>query len=77
MHDIKREIRGSCPSVITDGTRPFRCYWTKFQSNYLEVIVDAHFRIRPIGDAYFENQQRALLAIDRAVRGNELMYYGT
>jgi small-conductance mechanosensitive channel len=74
LHDIKCEIRASCPTVITDGSRPFRCYWTNFQSNYLEVVVDAHFRIRPIGDAYYENRQRVLFAIDRAVAMNEVKY---
>jgi hypothetical protein len=75
MNDIKREIRSSCPSVITDGSRPFRCYWTEFRANHLEVELDAHFRIRPIGDAYYENRQRVLLAIDRAVRENELKFH--
>lgn len=74
LHDIKCEIRGSCPSVITDGSRPFRAYWTSFQPAFLEVVVEAHFRIRPVGDDYYENRQRVLLAIDRAVNGNDLQY---
>mmetsp|Transcript_11686 Transcript_11686/g.27999 ORF Transcript_11686/g.27999 Transcript_11686/m.27999 type:complete len:516 (-) Transcript_11686:987-2534(-) len=74
LHDIKCEIRSSCPTVITDGSRPFRCYWTNFQSSSLEVVIDAHFRIRPVGDAYFENRQRVLFAIDRAVKMNEVQY---
>lgn len=36
--------------------------------------MDAHFRIRPVGDGYFENRQRVLLAIDRAVKENEMQY---
>ena len=39
-----------------------------------EVVVDAHFRIRPIGDAYYENRQRVLFAIHRAVAMNEVKY---
>ena len=75
-HDIKCEIRMSCPSVITDGSHPFRCYWINFQSNYLEVIVDAHFRIKPVGDeAYYENRQRCLQAIDRAIQMNNIPSY--
>jgi small-conductance mechanosensitive channel len=76
-HDIKCEIRSTCPSVITDGSRPFRCFWTNFQANHLEVVVDAHFRIKPVGDAYWDNRQRVLQAIDRAVKYNEMKYHGT
>jgi hypothetical protein len=76
-HDIKCEIRSTCPSVITDGSRPFRCFWTNFQPDYLEVVVDAHFRIKPVGDAYWDNRQRVLQAIDRAVKYNELKYHCT
>ena len=74
-HDIKAEIRTACPAIITDGSRPFRCYWTNFQKDYLEVMVNAHFRIPPVGDAYYENRQRCLLAIDRAIRRNEIESY--
>jgi hypothetical protein len=74
-NDIKCEIRSSCPSIITDGSHPFQCYWVNFQSNYLEVIVDAHFRTKPVGDAYYENRQRCLQAIDRAVKMNDIPSY--
>ena len=74
-HDIKCEIRSACPSIITDGSRPFQCYWVNFQSNHLEVFVDAHFRIPPVGDAYYENRQRCLQAIDRAIQKNEIASY--
>ncbi|OEU17038.1 hypothetical protein FRACYDRAFT_185003, partial [Fragilariopsis cylindrus CCMP1102] len=74
-NDIKCEIRSSCPSIITDGSHPFQCYWVNFQSNYLEVIVDAHFRTKPVGDVYYENRQRCLQAIDRAVKMNDIPSY--
>jgi small-conductance mechanosensitive channel len=74
LQDIKTEIRSSCPAVITDGSRPFRCYWTSFQPNYLEVILDAHFRIKPVGDSYHENRQRVLQAIHRAVKKNDMTF---
>jgi len=75
-HDIKCEIRQSCPSVITDGSHPFRCYWINFQTNYLEVIVDAHFRIQPVGDeTYYDNRQQCLQAIDRAMQRNNIPNY--
>lgn len=66
---IKQEIRVACPSLITDGTRPFRAYWTDFTpESALEIMVDAHFYLKPIGDEYFSNRMQVLQAIDRAVR---------
>ena len=73
--DIKNEIRSACPSIITDGSRPFRCYWVNFKADYLEVLINAHFRIPPLGDAYYENRQMCLLAIDRAIKNNDIEYY--
>jgi small-conductance mechanosensitive channel len=75
LQDIKTEIRAHCPSIITDGSRPFRCHWTGYNSDHLEVMVDAHFRIKPIGDVYYENRQRVLQAIDRAVKKNNMEFY--
>ena len=73
--DIKSEIRAACPSIITDRIFPFRCYWINFGSDYLEVFVNAHFRIPPVGDAYYENRQQCLIAIDRAIRKNGIEKY--
>ena len=73
--DIKAEIRTACPSIITDGSHPFRCYWDNYGKDGLEVFVNAHFRIPPVGDAYYENRQECLLAIDRAVRKNGIEEY--
>ena len=73
--DIKSEIRKACPSIITDGSRPFHCYWINFgggPQSHLEVFVDAHFRISPVGDGYYENRQRCLVAIDAAIRKNAI-----
>ena len=74
MEDIKTEIRKNCPAVITHGSRPFRCYWANFGPDHLEVVVDAHFRIKPVGDPYWENRQRVLQSIDAAVRKNKMEF---
>jgi len=74
LQDIKTEIRSSCPTVITDGSRPFRVFWTSYQADHLEVVVDAHFRIKPVGDAYHENKQNVLQAINRAVKKNNVNF---
>jgi small-conductance mechanosensitive channel len=72
--DIKSEIRRACPHVITDGSRPFRCFWTNIGSDHLEVTVEAYFRIQPIGDVYWENRQRVLQAIHQAVKRNNMTF---
>ena len=58
----------SCPKLITDGTRSFRAHWENFEADHLQVVVDAHFLIKPIGNEYHENRQRVLEAIYRAVK---------
>jgi len=71
MHEIvsaiKEEIRVSCPGLILDGSRPFRVLWRDFRSDHLEVMVDCHFNIKASGNIYYDNKQRVLQAIARAV----------
>ena len=73
--DIKAEIQKSCPTIITDGSHPFQCYWVNFGKDHVEVRVNVHFRISPVGDRYYENRQECLMAIDRAIRNNEIEKY--
>ena len=73
-NDIKKEIKLNCPQLIVDGTRPFRVYWRGYESGHLEVKVDTHFNIRPIGDAYYENRERVLQAIYRSVKKNDINF---
>ena len=74
LKSIKEEIKIACPAVITDGSRPFRAHWVDYGEDYLEVQVVAHFRIKPIGDEYWENRQRFLQAIDKAVKKNAVSF---
>lgn len=68
VREIKEEIRSTCGSdLILDGTRPFRVNWRDFKEDHLEVVVDCHFNMKPVGDKYLENRQRVLEAIARAV----------
>jgi len=73
MESIKEEIKSSCPEVITDGSRPFRAYFTNF-GDKLEVTVDAHFNIKPVSEKYHENRQEVLLAITRAVDKHNMKF---
>ena len=68
LHEIKCEIRTRCPTVITDGSRPFRATWTSMEGNKLEIVVDAHFREKPVGENYWKNRQACLQALDAAAK---------
>lgn len=70
--DIKEEIKTSCAELISDGTRPFRCHWVGYEEAHLQVVVEAHFAIRPIGDGYWMNRQKVLESINRAVEKNDV-----
>ena len=63
IESIKEEIAKDCPTLITDGTRPFRIYWSNYRSDHLEVTVDAHFRLKILSDEYYDNRQTVLMAI--------------
>jgi small-conductance mechanosensitive channel len=65
---IRDEIKKSCSRLVTDGKQPFRVYWVNYNEDHLEVMVDTHHNIAPIGNAYWENRQNVLLAIHRAVK---------
>ena len=72
--DIKTEIAAACPALINDGSRPFRAHWVGYEDLSLNVVVEAHFNIRPIGDDYWDNRQKVLLAINRAVEKNGVAF---
>jgi small-conductance mechanosensitive channel len=72
MESIKSEIQSSCPTVSTDGSRPFRAHWTNVAGGKLEVVVDVHFRIPSTSEKYWDNRQEVLLVITRAVEQHNL-----
>lgn len=74
LDSIKSEIKQACPRLITDGTRPFRAFWTGYKDDHLEVVVDTHHNLAPMGDAYWQNRQNVLLAISRAVKSHGLEF---
>eukprot|EP00550_Attheya_septentrionalis_P008918 CAMPEP_0198288990 /NCGR_PEP_ID=MMETSP1449-20131203/7327_1 /TAXON_ID=420275 /ORGANISM="Attheya septentrionalis, Strain CCMP2084" /LENGTH=455 /DNA_ID=CAMNT_0043987243 /DNA_START=159 /DNA_END=1523 /DNA_ORIENTATION=+ len=74
LDSIRSEIKRSCPKVITDSTSPFRVFLTNFNEDHLEVMVDTHYRIAPIGDAYWINRQNVLQAIMRAVKSHNVEF---
>ena len=67
--DIKEEVKKACPALITVG-RPFRASLRDFQDDHVTVVCDFHFNLPPAGDMYWENRQKVLQAIDRAIRKN-------
>jgi small-conductance mechanosensitive channel len=74
LESIRSEIKKACPRLVTDSSRPFRVFWTGYNEDHLEVMVDTHHNIAPIGDAYWQNRQNVLLAISRAVKKNGLEF---
>ena len=65
---IRDEIKDACPRLITDGSRPFRVFFVNYGRDHLEIRINAHFRIAPLGDAYWINRQNVLTAIYKAVK---------
>lgn len=74
LKDIKKEITAACPELISDGSRPFRAHFTSFGPDHLEVRVDCHFEVKPVGDDYWDNRQRVLLAIQKAVKKHDMEF---
>lgn len=74
VRDIKKEIRATCPQLITDGSRPFRVHFTDYGPVHLAVRVNTHFHVKPIGDEYWENRQAVLLAIQKAVKKHDMKF---
>lgn len=68
IKQIKLEIKENCPSLITDGSRPFRVHWRDYKDDHVEVVVDCHFQHPPSSDEYWDTRQSVLLAIARAAR---------
>lgn len=65
LEAIKTEVK-KLPKIITDGSRPFRAHWRNYEDDYLEVVVDFHFDIKPTGNEYHDNRQQVLEAIFQA-----------
>lgn len=68
IEQIKHEIKKSCPSLIVDGSRPFRVHWTAMNQDHCEITVDTRHTIKPVGDAYLDNKQNVLTAIYTALK---------
>lgn len=68
INEIRKEIRGTCPQVVTDGSRPFRVFWSSYGESCLEVMVDVRMSTPPIGDDFYEGKQGVLMAIHRALK---------
>lgn len=74
LDDIRNEVAKTCPTLIKDGSRPLRIHMTNFLGDLVEVTVDTHYRVKPVGDAYWDNRQQVLMAIARAVKRSKLEF---
>lgn len=68
IEEIKAEIKSSCPMLVCDPSHPFRVHWTEYGKGFLQIDVDAKFNVEPHSDDYYDNKQRVLLAISRAIK---------
>ena len=69
-HDIKEEIEEEIGDLLIKDERPFRVNWLDFKQTYLEVSILAFLKVRPNGNDYYEAQEKALGAINRAMEKN-------
>jgi len=74
LESIKEEIAAVCPELITDGSRPFRASLNEFNPDHIEVIVDTRYNLPPIGKANWENKQKVLEAIAKAVAKHDVKF---
>ncbi len=74
LADILKEIEVACPHVIKNGARPFRAYFTDFKEDHLQVTVDTHHQLPPMGEVYWKNRHECLLAIYRAAKKNDIEF---
>lgn len=77
LPDILEEIKVSCPKVITDGSAPFRAFWTDYKEDHLAITVEAHFNIPPLGQRFWQNKHNCLQAIYRAVKKHGIQFVTT
>jgi len=74
IRDIKSEIRGNCPKLVDDGSRPFRVTWRDYSDDHITVVVNTHFNIAPLSSEYYDTVEKVLLAIARAVKDNRVQF---
>jgi small-conductance mechanosensitive channel len=77
LDDILEEIKASCPDLITDGSRPLRAVWTEYREDHLRVVVTTNHNCKPIGQKFWETTQEVLMAINRAVKKNDVKFVTT
>ena len=69
LKDIQSEIIASCPTVIQDGSHPFRVYLHTYNPDHMEVIANCHFPIPLTNTSQcIETRQTVLLAIAKAMK---------
>jgi len=71
--DIKTCIKERCPRLETE-IRPFRATFREFKRDHLEVGIQAHFKIPPFSNDYFENRQQVMYAISDAAKKNGVKF---
>ena len=68
IEEIKAEIKDACPKLVCDRSHPLRVHWTEYGKGFLQVDVDAKLNVAPHSDDYYDNKQKILLAMSRAIK---------
>lgn len=72
--DIKRFIKVRCPTVEeNDSSRLFRATISAL-NRHVEVEIEAHFRLPPFSNAYYENRQNVMRAVSDAAYENGITF---
>jgi len=74
FQDIKKGIEKLCPTLITDGSRPYRINVVDFCPDHVSVKLNCHFDTPPTGPAYAENRQKVLMAVAMAMKKNDAQF---
>ena len=74
VDDLKEEVKAACPKLVLDGSRPFRVHWRSMADDHVAVVLDTHHDIPPMTQAFYNNQERVMIAIATAVKKNGMTF---
>lgn len=70
--EIKATVKKECPELISDGTRPFRVTMRQMLPDHLLVVIDSHFNLPPVGEAYYNNLHHVLELVGKVLQKNQI-----
>ena len=74
LKSIKAEIKESCPTLISDGSKPFRAYVVAIREDHIRASIECHFNLPPFGEQFWNNRHEWIMAILRAASKNQIEF---